>query len=298
MRLIVTNTAPLSKARQIKGDFGETVTEEWRDGAWRYVGPLLKAEQDDSEGPITQRVRFRHPETEEDTHGFIHGSGDQGATVIDGEGKTHKVEHGHYMHHQPVRADRKQLVQIAKEHLKLGPEAKLSVMAAAILLTAAGVKNVHTLNADAVRVQDGMAYIGKKRTDDKHMVAMLGALGQGDGPLLQVDGEPVTEKDLTAYVIRFGQPRPRTLAKASAGALSIAVSSAPQTSWNQGKYRCEFRVGPGGLSWLTVRGGELALPYHEIVRGVADAHRTATRMVKALRQGKVPWKGVYRADGR
>ena len=49
---------------------------------------------------------------------------------------------------------------------------------------------------------------------------------------------------------------------------------------------------------LTMRGGSLPLPYHEGVNSISQARSTATKMIKAFRDGKIPWKGVFRADGR
>ena len=49
---------------------------------------------------------------------------------------------------------------------------------------------------------------------------------------------------------------------------------------------------------LTMRGGTLPLPYHEAASDIRQARGIAAKMVKAFRDGKIPWKGVFKADGR
>jgi hypothetical protein len=270
--------------------------------------PLLKA-RDDSEagadGTVTEaptkRVQFRHPDSGEDAHGFVHTSGEQGATIVDEHGEMHKVEHGHYMHHadehQTPKIDRDHMVAVARKHLELGPPAKLSLMAAAILLSAAGVKGAHTLQASDVIAKNGVAIVHDSRIEDEALSSVLESLAQGEGPLFQVEGEPITAEDLTAYVTKFGQPG-ETMAKAAAGAMTISIVSEPKTTWLEGKHQCEFRTNAMGMSWLTVRGGGLHLPYHEVVPSLMKARQTARDMVQDLRDGKIPHKGVFRADGR
>lgn len=191
-----------------------------------------------------QRVKFNHPATGEETEGHIHAQGGQGATVVDGQGATHRVPHGSYMHvHDAtppgggeVKPQAELVKQAARKHLELGPSAPLAIYATAALLSIGGVKTVHELNASDVRIKGGCLYVDqdKLKTDDPAVVQMVQQLQHNSpkGPLFQVQGQPMTEQALTQYVKRFGTPQgagpdptpPAPMAKAQHPRVSKAIA--------------------------------------------------------------------------
>lgn len=139
-----------------------------------------------------------------------------GATVVDGHGTTHRVPHGHYMHDdEPAGGEgdgpkpSAQLVaKAARKHLQLGPEAPLAVYGLAALLSVGGIKRVHELQAGDVKIDGDKALFPREKlmTADAEVVQPLSMLARkaGKGPVFVVQGQPITEQALTAYVQRFG----------------------------------------------------------------------------------------------
>lgn len=174
-------------------------------------GPAGAApKQDPATNMPLQRVKFKHPQTGEDTDGHIHASGQMGATIVDGDGATHKVPHGQYMHHQdPKQIDKDRVVQAAKKHLELGPKAALATYALAALMSAGGAKNAHAMKVGDVTVRKNDALIkpDKLRVAEPEIVDALRAMQLGKDPkdpLFQIDGAPIDPAALTEYVRRYG----------------------------------------------------------------------------------------------
>lgn len=162
-----------------------------------------------------------------------------GATVVDGHGTTHRVPHGHYMHDdEPADGEGErpkpsaQLVaKAARKHLQLGIDAPLAVYGLAALLTVGGVKRAHELAAEDVKFNKNIAMFPREKlkTDDDEVVKLLSMLARkaGKGPIFVVQGAPITEQALTAYVQRFGSTSTPSAPQPPAGAPPGPPGGAP-----------------------------------------------------------------------
>jgi hypothetical protein len=288
-------------------------------------------EPDPTNMPL-QRVKFKHPGTGEETDGHIHATGQMGATIVDGDGATHKVPHGHYLHHQdPKQIDKDRVVQAAKKHLELGPKAAMAVYGLAALMSAGGVKNAHAMKVGDVTVRktDALIKPDKLRVAEPEIVQALKAMQLGKDPrdpLFQIDGAPIDPAALTEYVRRYGDSqgqaggppmrapsgpapgktppaggaKPKPLAKASPIALVVpfrGVDRPAERTWLEDGWTCEYREADSGMGYLTMRKANSTLPYHEVVGSIALAYSMSRRMAEEFRAGGIPWKGVYAADG-
>lgn len=267
------------------------------------------------------RVKFRHPDTGEETHGHVHGTpGARGATVVDGTGTTHRIPHGHYMHAEEGGEDGEKpsaeaVAKAARAHLELGPDQPLAVYAAAALLVAGGCRRtpVHELQVADLRFDGKYAKVvpDKLQTSEPELVKALQALATRakKGPLFTIQGKPITEQGLTTYVRRYGMPtmggtstppehgpgpgaQPMQKAHASAMALPVAPP-VPEAVWDLHGYRCTFHKGESGLGWITVEGPGMHLPLHEVVPTMRAGRSMAEALVEALRNGRTPPRGVY-----
>lgn len=265
-----------------------------------------------------KRVKFRHPDTGEDTDGHIHGTpGRLGATIVDGRGQLHKVPHGDYLHHREPsqegdKPDAAQVAQVAQRHLELGPKAPMAVHAACALLAVGGAKRPHGLRVGDVGFEGEYALIhpDRLRTDDASVVAFLRELAKGkdpSSPLFVVDGEPLSEDGMTAYVNRFGrqnatvggkdqppdQPPDQPMAKAAAVAFLQPELEPVVDRWTEQGMVCEFRKGRHGIGALTItQPGRV--PLHEAVVNAMAARALARQLASDIRAGRAPRRGVYR----
>lgn len=89
--------------------------------------------------------------------------------------------------------------------------------------------------------------------------------------------------------LRKGEPVP--LSTALAGPMAPGA-----VSFDVGDYLFTFRKAGRGLPILTVRGKGLPMPYHMVVRGLADARQRAPGVAQAFAEGKVPDEGVFRRE--
>lgn len=273
-----------------------------------------------------RKVKFRHPDTGEETQGHLHATGPVGATVVDGRGAVHKVPHGHYMHADEAgpgdgdQGDDKPSAAVVKKaalkHLELGADQPLAVYAAAALLSKklGGVEHAHDLKSEEVTIANPYARVerGKLQTDLEPLVKTLAALKKKtpSGPLFVVDGKPITADALTLYVQRFGTPgkgvggrdvRPANpgdgepMAKAAASALDLPVLGEAESEWEHLGYHCSFHKGDHGLGHLMIEGPNMPLPLHEVVGNAIAARAVASLVVANLRAGKAPGRGVFQA---
>lgn len=69
------------------------------------VNPRVKRWERMEAKPPAEHVRYRHPETGEESHGLVTGGGAKGITVADhATGRTVRVHHGHYVASEPPQA--------------------------------------------------------------------------------------------------------------------------------------------------------------------------------------------------
>ena len=93
----------------------------------------------------------------------------------------------------------------------------------------------------------------------------------------------------TLVPLRKGMPDALVLAEP--GAIEVL------SKWSQEGFTCSVRRAPGGLSYLTIEGGGLALPYHAAVGDVSEARKAADHALPLLRKGLTPREGVFRRSG-
>lgn len=262
------------------------------------------------------RVKFRHPDTGEETHGHVHGTpGARGATVVDGTGTTHRVPHGHYMHadedggEDGDKPSAQAVAKAAHAHVKLGADQPLAVYGAAALLVVGGVRKtpVHELQVADVAIQDGKLLVHPDRlqTDDADVVKVVQALlgRTKKGPLFTVQGKPITEQALTTYVRRYGAPtmgkaaspahEPAPMEKASAGAMILPHLPVPEIAWDVDGYHCTLAKSAHGVLCVSIFGPNMPMPLHEVVPNFAAARAMATEQVGHLRNGRTPTRGVF-----
>lgn len=266
-----------------------------------------------------QPVRFHHPDTGEEARGHLQALGMQGASVLDENGKTHRVPHGHYVH-DPDGAgeepDDQKIREAAHRHLTMGPQEPLARDAAAWLLDAEGVEDVGSLRArdftvkkQAILIPKAKLRIPRDRFPELVELLTLWIRKAEDGSGTVLPNE--TPEHLRAYAQRFGgQPRQRPgqeeqggqepaggaapLEKAAASALALPdLGGEAVDAWIDGEYRCALRKSSRGLLTLTISGSTMTLPLHEIVRDKFDARDLAAKLTDDLRKGKGPRRGIY-----
>jgi len=248
-----------------------------------------------------QRVRFRHPETGEESDGHMHKIGQKGAQIVGPKGNVHRIEHGHYLHHKGDTVDRKGLIQQAMKHLELGPQSMLGVHAVGVLMAAGGVDHVSKLTTKDVKItKQGVLVLTHKIRIRKppRLAAMVAHLAQGDGPLLRVGGKPVDHDSLITYAKRFSAKGggEQELKKASPLAIGLAqpsVAMLTSASWTERGYTCQLRKGPSGIHILTINHPNMGLPLHEVTGNLRKAKAMAKEFISCLVQGKLPSKGVF-----
>jgi len=159
------------------------------------------------------RLRFRHPYSGEDTVGTGHRAGPRGITVLDDDGRAHKVEHGHYVQHREIdgvgtgtptedldtaateesakhgeafdslretAASSKEYDEHRAEHMKVGPRSRVGTLAtAAGVYQAAGYGADHGIKRGQVSFDDEAGHalikddIGVKRIEDEKLVSAM-----------------------------------------------------------------------------------------------------------------------------
>lgn len=258
-------------------------------------GALLKGAPDDKDMP---RVKFRHPQSGEETTGHLHSQGQKGATVVGPDGAKHQIEHGHYLHHKSEGVSTTALLKQAEQHLELGPQAMLAIHAVGVMLAAGGVDHASELTTNDVRVTKGGVLIlpHKMRVKEpKRLVAMLSHLAAGDGPLLRVGDTPVDADGLMTYARRFGADQ-KPMKKASPLAMQLVQPSAAflvGVTWVDRGYTCEYRQAPSGLHILSIRHPCMGLPLHEVTSTLQKARRMAAQFIGCLADGRLPSRGVF-----
>lgn len=187
------------------------------------------------------KVRFRHPQTGEETIGHQQHSGPQGITAVDDTGQTHEIPHGFYLHHQDEpQVDGERAAQQARRHLDLGPKSPLAVYAAVALLARGGCKTPHKLRLRDIRVRSRKILIvpDKLRIKDEALVNLISRWARDaeqardGGEIFRVRGQPVDENAVTEYVRRFGSeqggeqddPGQEALQKARSARISAKIS--------------------------------------------------------------------------